>query len=87
MMVTQIESKRRRTDCRTGPVSKLPTQIMLPLTCVSLKLNAAINCPHLAGHLPLGFQTTIQTMWLIGLVHDREVAFTTVIGCRPGCFV
>jgi len=28
-MVTRIRSKRRRTVCRTRPVSKLPTQIML----------------------------------------------------------
>jgi len=87
MMVTRIRSKRRRAVCRTSPVSQLPTQMMLPIAFVRLHLNAGIDCPHLTGHLPLGFWTSIRTVWLIGLLHDREVAFNTVIGWRPGCFL
>jgi len=86
MMVTRIGSKQRRTVCRTSPVSQLPTQIILPIACVRLNLNAGIDCPPLAGHLPRGSRTSIRTVWLIGLLHDREVAFPTVIGWRPGCF-
>ena len=87
MMVTWIGSKRRRTVCRTCPVSQLPTQIMLPIASVWLNLHAGIDCRHLAGHHPLRFPTSIQTVWLMSLVHDLEVAFTTVIGWRPGCFL
>ena len=87
MMVTQIGSKRRRTVSRTSPVSQLPTQIMLPIACVRLTLNAGIDCSHLADHLRLGCQPSIRTVWLIDLLHDREVAFTTVIGWSSGCFL
>jgi len=86
MIETRIGSKRRRTVCRTRPVSKLATLIMLPIACVRLNLNAGIDCPHLAGDLPLGFRTSIRPIWLISLLHDWEVAFTTVIGWGRDAF-
>jgi len=87
MIVTWIGSKWRRTIGLTRPVSKLPTQIMFPIACVRLNLNGGIDCHNLAGHLPLGFRTSIRTVWLISRLPDHQVAFTTVIGWVPGCFL
>jgi len=65
MIVTRIGSKQRWTVCRTSPVSQLPTQIMLPIACARHNLNAGIDGPHLVGHLPLWFRTSIPTAWLM----------------------
>jgi len=61
------------------PVRRSWAQIKLPIEGVQFNLNAGIDLPRLAGHLPLGLPTFICTLSLINLLHDRQVPFTSVI--------